>query len=414
MHARDCWAPTRCSSPRRRARSSRWRRSTTTHSDGAWAEVTGRVARLRICARRSRSSQPEGPHRHRQPSAVHQGGGGFAAAARAPRGGARPHRPALRRRAVGRVLRRARASGARRAAGDLAGLQHLADRADAGRARAVVAEVDPDVVLVYGDTNSTLAGALAGAQAGIPIGARRGGHALVRPLDARGAQPRARRPRERAAAVLRAGRGREPPARGVGRRGRARRRRDGRRGASPFSHAPASAAIWSRALASLPGSTCLCTAHRAGNVDDPARLERLVELLLALPLPVVLPLHPRTRARLTDAGLLDRLVTAPQMTLTPPLGYVELTALLVQRPGGADRLGRPAEGGVSRRRAVHHAAAKHRVDRDRRSRVERARRPRRRRRRRRARPWPPAERPALYGDGHAGDRVVAALTLRYA
>ena len=46
----------------------------------------------------------------------------------------------------------------------------------------------------------------------------------------------------------------------------------------------------------------LATSHRAGNVDVPERLRKLVDLLLALPEPVVLPLHPRTGARLDAAG----------------------------------------------------------------------------------------------------------------
>ena len=56
-----------------------------------------------------------------------------------------------------------------------------------------------------------------------------------------------------------------------------------------------------------PGGYVLVTAHRAGNVDDPARLRLLVDLLLALPVPAVLPLHPRTRARLEAAGWLAEL-----------------------------------------------------------------------------------------------------------
>ena len=52
--------------------------------------------------RAPRLAPREGPHRHRQPPAVRQGGGRLAAAARAPRGAARPHRPAPRRRAVAR------------------------------------------------------------------------------------------------------------------------------------------------------------------------------------------------------------------------------------------------------------------------------------------------------------------------
>ena len=56
-----------------------------------------------------------------------------------------------------------------------------------------------------------------------------------------------------------------------------------------------------------PGDYLVVTAHRAGNVDRPESLERLVDLLAALPGTVVFPLHPRTRARLEDAGLMDRL-----------------------------------------------------------------------------------------------------------
>jgi UDP-GlcNAc3NAcA epimerase len=77
-----------------------------------------------------------------------------------------------------------------------------------------------------------------------------------------------------------------------------------------------------------PGEYLLATSHRAGNVDDPQRLLRLVEVLTGLPLPVVLPLHPRTTERLRTAGLTERLADAPGVILTEPLGYFELTALL--------------------------------------------------------------------------------------
>ena len=65
----------------------------------------------------------------------------------------------------------------------------------------LLGELAPDAVLVYGDTNSTLAGA-SGGGAGADSGrARRGGHALVRPQHAGGAQPRAHRPSQRRVAV---------------------------------------------------------------------------------------------------------------------------------------------------------------------------------------------------------------------
>jgi predicted dehydrogenase len=126
------------------------------------------------------------------------------------------------------------------------------------------------------------------------------------------------------------------------------------------------------------GEFVLVTAHRAGNVDDPARLERLVELIEALPLPVVFPVHPRTRARLEAAGLLDRLPLSPAARL--PRVHGAATA----RARGADRLGRRQKEAYLAGTPVHHAPLHHRVDRDDRGRLERAGRPRRRRRARRA------------------------------
>ena len=86
----------------------------------------------------------------------------------------------------------------------------------------------------------------------------------------------------------------------------------------------------SRAVEELglePGAYVLVTAHRAGNVDDPERLALLVDLLLAVPLPVVFPVHPRTRARLESTGLGDRLGAGAGVHLLPPVGYLDLLAL---------------------------------------------------------------------------------------
>src|SRR5436190_22335602 len=74
-----------------------------------------------------------------------------------------------------------------------------------------------------------------------------------------------------------------------------------------------------------PGEYVLMTVHRAGNVDVPERLERVVELAEQLPLPAVFPVHPRTRARLQPAGLLERLESA--VKVTPPPGYLDFLEL---------------------------------------------------------------------------------------
>jgi UDP-N-acetylglucosamine 2-epimerase (non-hydrolysing)/UDP-GlcNAc3NAcA epimerase len=164
-------------------------------------------------------------------------------------------------------------------------------------------------------------------------------------------------------------------------------------------------------LGVAPGEYLLATAHRAGNVDDPDRLAALVELLAAVPGPVVFPLHPRTAARLDAAGLRERLVDAG-VVLTPPLGYLDFTALLhharamLTDSGGVQKeaylAGIPC---VTMRSTTEwgetvEAGWNVLVDLD----AEAAVRALSRR--------PPPERPPLYGDGRAGERVVAALARR--
>jgi UDP-N-acetylglucosamine 2-epimerase (non-hydrolysing) len=76
----------------------------------------------------------------------------------------------------------------------------------------------------------------------------------------------------------------------------------------------------------------LVTLHRQENVDDPAVLRELCTALCALPdklgLPLQWPLHPRTRARLAEFGLLDGLAAADELELAEPAGYAEFIQLL--------------------------------------------------------------------------------------
>jgi UDP-GlcNAc3NAcA epimerase len=265
----------------------------------------------------------------------------------------------------------------------------------------LLASERPDAVLVYGDTNSTLAGALAGAQAGIPVahveaGMRSYDRTMPEELNrvlADHASSLLLCSAEAAAETLRS----ERVAGEVVVVG------DVMVDVFELLAPRADAAILER-LGVARGGYLLVTAHRAGNVDDPARLHALVELLTALPEPVVLPLHPRTRARLEEARLtLDGVIVAP------PLGYLEFTALLA----GARRV-LTDSGGVQKEaylagvpcitlrsttewRETIDAGWNVLVDLD----AEKALAALRRE--------PPAERPPLYGDGHAGERVVDAL-----
>ncbi len=89
-------------------------------------------------------------------------------------------------------------------------------------------------------------------------------------------------------------------------------------------------------LARIPGFASpeegfgVLTLHRPSNVDDPAVLTRLLETLsdLSRRLPLVFPVHPRTRARIADAGLLDQLA-ASRIALTEPLPYLDLLGLML-------------------------------------------------------------------------------------
>lgn len=74
----------------------------------------------------------------------------------------------------------------------------------------------------------------------------------------------------------------------------------------------------------------LVTLHRPSNVDDPARLSELVDLLLRLArrLPVLFPVHARTRKRLADTERLARLAAEPRIVLTEPLGYLDFLGLM--------------------------------------------------------------------------------------
>jgi len=76
-------------------------------------------------------------------------------------------------------------------------------------------------------------------------------------------------------------------------------------------------------------SYALATLHRPSNVDDSQRLARLVEVLCSIgkKLPVVFPVHPRTRARLKDAQVSESGLKERGLLLSEPLGYLDFLQL---------------------------------------------------------------------------------------
>ena len=277
----------------------------------------------------------------------------------------------------------------------------------------LLAETTPDLVLVYGDTNSTLAGALAAAQAQIPavhVEAGMRSHDMAMPEELNRvltdhASALLLCPSEAAAANLRA----ESVAGMIEVVGDVM-------ADVMLARLPAARAdnATPSALGLSPGHYLLLTAHRAGNVDDPRRLGDLLGLIEALPPPVVFPVHPRTRARLEQAGLYGRLAAIPGIVLTEPLPYMRLATLLCQArtvltdSGGVQKeaylAGVPCvtlrpntewtetvDAGWNTLVDLDAPAALRALE------------------RRPISDRSPAERPALYGDGHAAERCVAAI-----
>ncbi len=272
----------------------------------------------------------------------------------------------------------------------------------------LLAGESPDAVLVYGDTNSTLAGALAAAQSGIPVVHVEAG---MRSFDRRMPEELNRVLTDHLSALLLCSS--ETSAENLARESVAGR-------VAVVGDVMVDVALrWqpaARADSSVPAGYgldpsgyLLLTAHRAGNVDDPARLLALVELIEALPAPVLLPLHPRTRARLIDGDLIGRLEALPGLTLTGPVGYAEFSALVCQA-----RAVLTDSGGVQKE--AYLAGVPCITLRANTEWVETV-----------ATGWntlvdldpaavlaalqsaPPAERPELYGDGRAATRVVQAI-----
>ncbi len=80
------------------------------------------------------------------------------------------------------------------------------------------------------------------------------------------------------------------------------------------------------------GNFALLTLHRPSNVDDPQVLEGILRACVAVQerLPVVFPIHPRTQHRLDEFGLAPLLARAPRLYLVEPLGYLEFLGLMAQ------------------------------------------------------------------------------------
>jgi UDP-N-acetylglucosamine 2-epimerase (non-hydrolysing) len=83
-------------------------------------------------------------------------------------------------------------------------------------------------------------------------------------------------------------------------------------------------------LSLTPREYAVCTIHRPDSVDTIEAAQRTLNAIAILTdrLPVILPLHPRTRNRWSSFGLMERLERCRNLTITEPLGYLEFLALM--------------------------------------------------------------------------------------
>lgn len=75
---------------------------------------------------------------------------------------------------------------------------------------------------------------------------------------------------------------------------------------------------------------CFATLHRKENVDSRVVLRDLVDVLLEMEMPVVFPIHPRTKARLHEFNLHEKLASVSRVCLLPPIGYMDTLVLMKQ------------------------------------------------------------------------------------
>ncbi|HWI16415.1 MAG TPA: UDP-N-acetylglucosamine 2-epimerase (non-hydrolyzing) [Vicinamibacterales bacterium] len=263
----------------------------------------------------------------------------------------------------------------------------------------------PDWLIVYGDTNSTLAGALAAAKLQIRVAHVEAG---LRSFNRRMPEEINRVvadhvsdalfcPSDAAVAHLRA----EGVTRGVHMVG------DVMADAltSLASRATEHSAILRR-LGVSPRTYVLATVHRAENTDDPARLAEIVGGINHLAEPVVLPIHPRTRKLLADT----KLAFGDRVRVIDPVGYLDMlqltqnARLVLTDSGGLQKeaywLGVPCVTMRDETEWVETVDAGWNVlvgaSRDALARA--------------VAEWrAPADRPVLYGDGRASARIVSVL-----
>jgi UDP-N-acetylglucosamine 2-epimerase len=202
-----------------------------------------------------------------------------------------------------------------------------------------ILSVKPDWVLVYGDTNSTLAGALAAAKLHIPVAHVEAG---LRSFNRRMPEEINRVVADHLSSLLLC-----PSQTAL--------TNLSREGITDHVHLVGDVMLdvlnWAREraahgpreiltrLALAPGNYLLATVHRSENTDEPKRLAAILEAFNAMEEPIVFPVHPRTRKMIAGADYRLK----PHVQLVEPVGYFDMVTLT-----GAARMVLTDSGGLQK------------------------------------------------------------------
>jgi UDP-GlcNAc3NAcA epimerase len=184
----------------------------------------------------------------------------------------------------------------------------------------------PDWVLVYGDTNSTLAGALAAVKLHVPMAHVEAG---LRSFNRQMPEEHNRVLTDHAADLLFCPT--QTAVNNLAREGIAQ-------GVHLVGDVMYDAVLYNTSLAEersdalvrlglAPRGYALATIHRPHNTDDPDRLQNILSALAEIDLPIVFPAHPRTRQRMADFNLQVRQYPIANIHLTDPVGYLDMLVL---------------------------------------------------------------------------------------
>lgn len=189
----------------------------------------------------------------------------------------------------------------------------------------VLKETSPAVILVEGDTNSVLAAAVAANKREIPLGHVEAG---LRSFDLRMPEEHNRRLTDHVSSFLFA----------PTERARSNLENENVWGKiyvtgntvidAVFQHLPIAEKKSDIMKKIRFNKFALATAHRAENVDDKKVLKTFMEVFAHSPVPIVCPMHPRTKKRLLQNKLYTQIRNLENVQILPPLGYLDFLVLM--------------------------------------------------------------------------------------